>query len=329
MKTVRIASRGSKLALWQTEFVSQKLRAKGLKPEALIIKTKGDQVQDRFLHEIGGKGVFVRELEQAILEGKADLGVHSLKDLPAILPTPFILPAILKRHSPKDVMIFRKDTFEKANIDRKTELTPEILANIGPISVGTASLRRQSLIKSINSEIKLKPVRGNVDTRIRKLHEGYWDAIILAEAAIDRLSLNEELAIPIATDWFIPSPAQGALALECCQDHPLKHIFETLNCDTTMQTVSIERAILAKLGGDCTMPIGSYLAQESMRTKARAKVLNYEGQFAEATMTFPELPKNLNVEETSNAIIAALRKNQLNLILKDLEKDPPDLGDLR
>ena len=171
MHKIKIATRGSKLALWQANYVSSMLRDLGIEAELNIIKTQGDRVQDRFLHEIGGKGLFVKELETSMLNGETDLAVHSLKDLPAVTPEPFVLPAILKRHNPVDAIIFKPESFKRLGIIDKT-LSKDHFRDMGEVTIATSSLRRQSLFKGVSKNIKLEAVRGNVDTRIRKLMEG-------------------------------------------------------------------------------------------------------------------------------------------------------------
>lgn len=328
MTTIRIASRGSKLALWQAEYVKSLLMEHGFLAKIHIIKTKGDKVQNRFLHEIGGKGLFVRELEQSMLDGETDLGIHSLKDLPANLPEPFDLPAILQRHSSRDVLIFRKEVFERLSLKKEKLITPEDLANMGALTIGTASLRRQSMIKSIETKITLKPLRGNVDTRLAKLHSGQFDAIILAEAALDRLELTDELYYPLDPSWFVPSPAQGALAIECLKSHPLRDALSKMNCMDTMQAVTTERLVLAKLGGDCTMPIGCHLSVLDNKVISRVKVLNYDGINCTDEWSHNENIRNIDPDQVSDGILSRMKANNLTPILEDLKKEPPNLGEL-
>lgn len=327
--TIRIATRGSTLALWQARHVAERLGKEGLTCELQVIKTKGDRVQDRFLHEIGGKGLFVRELEEAMIRSEADLGVHSLKDLPAVLPDGFCLPAILKRHSPRDVMIFSPAAWEK--VGPGGDLMPADLQTMAGMTIGTASLRRQSLLKAHLPGCRPVPVRGNVDTRIRRLQEGEMDALILARAALERLGIEDDLHIRnLHTDWFVPSPAQGALALECRADHPLRETFRRLNDDITERCATLERRVLERLGGDCTMPIGCFISGAAGRWTARAEVLNYTGNSAGATLTDEgsPLPGGTDPETLATKIITTLKQNGLDPILRDIAETEPDPGNL-
>ena len=325
MKVYTIATRGSKLALWQTMHVKELLEKKGVKTEIKIIKTKGDKIQDRFLHEIGGKGLFVKELETAMQEGAADLAVHSLKDLPAKTPEGFVMGAILKRHSPFDVLILK----DGGKISEKKELlTKEELASYGKVTLASASLRRQSLIKHFCKDALLRPIRGNVDTRIKKLEEKDFDGIILAKAAMERLSFPNIKLRTLDPSWFVPSPAQGALAIECLEDHPIKSVLEELDHKKTRTFVEIERKTLLALGGDCTMPIGCFVFEENGSIKAHCKVLDYEGDAAETRLTLTDGFDDLDKEKAVSKILEGLDKDGLQNILEALKKDPPDLGEL-
>lgn len=278
-----IATRGSMLALWQADYVASLLAANGIETEKLIIKTTGDRVQDRFLHEIGGKGLFTREIEHALQDKSADLAVHSLKDMPARIAPDFTLPAILKRHACDDLLIFRDDFHPEAKL-------PEIagrdfLRQFGSMVIGTGSLRRKSILERQAPEAKIVGIRGNVDTRIRKLQAGEWDAIILAHASIERLAISGIRKVRLGTDWFIPSPSQGALAIECRAGDPVaEKIRQILNCDVTERCVTVERTVLALLGGDCTMPFSCILIPGSHETLAHAAVYGKNGTMAEAKL---------------------------------------------
>ena len=229
------------------------------KTELNVIKTKGDRVQNRFLHEIGGKGLFVRELETSMIEGLTDIGVHSLKDLPAKTPEPFTLAAIMKRHEVADALIVSDELYEKiaTRFGKNARISAAILKDLGKISIATASLRRQSLLKGASDQIEVVPVRGNVDTRIQKRKDNSWDALILAGASLERLQINEPHFL-FDTDWFTPSPAQGALALECVKGSFAEPIIASLSDKRTYHCAAIERKVLELLGGDCTMPLGFF-----------------------------------------------------------------------
>lgn len=327
---IRIATRGSRLARWQAEYVAQMLREKGYDAELNIVKTTGDRVQDRFLHEIGGKGLFVRELESSMAKGESDIAVHSLKDLPARIPSGFCLPAILKRHIPQDAVIFRKERINQL-VSHDQLLTKEDFEKMGDVTIATASLRRQSLMKAASKRIKLVPVRGNVDTRLAKLESEGWDALILAGASLQRLDL---LGLPhrlIHSDWFVPSPAQGALAVECLENSPFRSVLESISDPETYQAATLERLILERLGGDCTMPFGAFARSKAdgKGTLISALVLNYEGQEARFNMELSQNLLDIELSSTVDNVLQGLNQAGLQGILKDLSIDPPDLGPLQ
>ena len=271
MQQITIASRGSALALWQANYVKDALKPLGLDARIEVYKTTGDKVQDRFLHEIGGKGLFVKELEQALLDGKADIAVHSMKDLPVKTPEPFKLASILKRHSPYDALIFSKKTAERLSLP-DSEVGKEDIRLMGRLKIATGSLRRTSLLREATSSIEVVPLRGNVDTRLRKLEEEDWDAIILAEASLDRLSLGEGLTYRrLSADWFVPSPSQGALVIECKQDSPFLPQLAKMDCAATRKAVTLERAVLERLEGDCTMPFGCFVQTHEREFQGKLK----------------------------------------------------------
>lgn len=280
-----IATRGSALALWQANYVKGLLEARGAQPTLDVIKTTGDKVQDRFLHEIGGKGTFIKELEEALKAKTADLAVHSLKDMTARLDPFFALAAVLKRHSPADVMIFRDEVHAKAN--PPAVLGASDVKKLGKLKIGTGSLRRQALLKREAPELTTEGVRGNVDTRIRKLKEGAWDALILAEASLERLGIKDVKACRIDPEWFVPCASQGALAIESRAADPLKDWLKALGDPATTAAVTIERNLLARLGGDCTMPFGCLVTTDGKAWTGRAIVLSADGDAAATRLVMP------------------------------------------
>ena len=315
-----LASRGSPLALWQANFVAGQLRELGHSIEIKTWKTTGDIVQDRFLHEIGGKGLFIKELEEAMSSGAAHFAVHSLKDMPARIPSGFKLAAVLKRHLSSDVIIFRDDVWPRLGLEKGATITADVLKSLGPFTVATSSLRRQSLLAGSCPDIKTIPVRGNVDTRLRKLNTEGWHALILAEASLERLSIQNVHAHRLDPMWFIPCAGQGALAIETLAESPAASVVQTLECPRTRQAINIERAVLARLGGDCTMPFGC-LVTEDKRTPshllAQAIVLDSDGVQAKSVTSIAA--STFNVEQVlENLIIDELRKNGANDILASL-----------
>jgi len=291
--TTIIATRGSKLAMWQANHVKHLLSEYGLETSLLEIKTTGDRIQDRFLHEIGGKGVFIRELEEAMLQDKAQLAIHSLKDLPAVIPEPFKLAAILKRHSHHDLIIFSKSAAKRLAIPNRLVKKEDVML-WGKLKIATGSLRRQSLLKGASNTVEVVPLRGNVDTRLRKLEDEGYDAIILAEASLDRLSLkNDFVCRAIDPDWFVPSPSQGALAIEMKENASVFSTVARLGCQETTQMVGLERGVLKALGADCTLPVGVHFIRRMRQDgksviEGRAVVLTSNGKEARAEICIPD-----------------------------------------
>ncbi len=256
-RAFRIGTRGSKLALWQANFISNLISEKypELRTEIQIIKTTGDAMLSSPLSEIGGKGVFVKEIEDGLLSQKIDIAVHSMKDLPTILPEGLCIGAVAKRHDPRDVLLSKKG------------LTLSQLPE--GAKVGTGSLRRASQLLHYRPGFKIVSIRGNVDTRIRKLRESdEYDAIVLAMAGLERLGLGEEVTEIIDPEVMLPAPGQGIIAIECREeDIETMDILRAINHnETELQAIS-ERAFLLKLGGDCNVPVGCYalLRKESIK----------------------------------------------------------------
>lgn len=320
-----IASRGSRLALWQANFVRSKLSDLGFEANILEVKTKGDRIQNRFLHEIGGKGVFVREVEQTLADGQADLAVHSLKDLPAVTPDGFELAAILPRHHSGDVLILHPD---KSGLFNGVEcIGRDLIKEKKGLKIATGSLRRGCLLKEARPDIEVIPLRGNVDTRLQKLRDSDWDGIILAAASLERLEnlVGDLEVIGLEPDWFIPSPSQGALVIETLKTHPVKKTVESMSCSVTRMQIDAERAVLKALGGDCTMPIGMHVstADESGEVRVMAVVLNLNGECSRAAFKCPvgdlSQPENL-----AGKVVSRLIDNNLRKIMKDLDLILPE-----
>lgn len=300
-----IATRGSQLALWQANYVASVLEKNGVTCEKLIIKTTADRVQDRFLHEMGGKGLFVKELEEALAAGRADLAVHSLKDMPARLPAGMTLAAILKRHSPYDALILRADHVSK--LPKQPLADAAALKGLQGLTIGTGSLRRSSLFAAAGVTVKTVPIRGNVDTRIRKMTEGEWDGIILAEASLDRLNIQNVARWRLDPTWFTPSPAQGALAIETrAGDALAPWLDHIIGCATTRHCVSIEREVLARLGGDCTMPYAAHVYPGSVEDAliCEAAILDRSGAFARSKL---QASRNQGVKAAADLVCQDMR----------------------
>ncbi len=245
MARLRIGSRGSQLALWQANHVSSLLRARGSHVEIEVIKTTGDKITEVALAQVGTKGMFTKEIEEALAEGRVDLAVHSLKDLPTELAETFVLAAVMKRQDPRDV-------FLSVRYNRFSELPKGG-------RVGTSSLRRQAQIKSVRPDLNIFPLRGNVDTRLRKLESGEFDAIILAAAGLNRLGRTERVREVLPVEVMCPAVGQGALGIEARADDAatLKEL-AFLDDNAARRATAAERALLRTLGGGCQVPIGAY-----------------------------------------------------------------------
>jgi hydroxymethylbilane synthase len=243
MARLRIGSRGSQLALWQAQHISALLRERGHQTELVIIKTTGDNITDVPLAQVGTKAMFIKEIEEALGEGRVDLAVHSLKDLPTEVAAEFEIAAITAREDPRDVFC----SIDFASIQELPQ----------GARIGTSSLRRQSQLKALRSDVEIHPLRGNIDTRLRKLEAGEYHAIILAAAGLNRLGNTELIKQIIPPEVICPAPGQGALAIEIrADDAATKLEVAFLNEKLTHTSTTCERALLKTLGGGCQVPIG-------------------------------------------------------------------------
>ena len=244
---VRLATRESPLALWQSEHIAALLRAAhpGLRVELVPMTTRGDRIVDRPLSDIGGKGLFLKELEVAMAEGRADAAVHSLKDVPMELDGPFVIAAVLERADPFDALVSNR-------WDSLDELPPGS-------RVGSSSLRRQAQLRARRSDLHIEDLRGNVGTRLRKLDEGQYDAILLACAGLQRLGLGERVRATLRAPEWVPAVAQGAIAIECRdEDATTRALCAALEHAPTRLCVEAERAMNRRLHGSCTVPVAGY-----------------------------------------------------------------------
>jgi hydroxymethylbilane synthase len=272
-----IASRESRLAMWQAEHVKAKLSL--LYPhcniEILGMTTRGDQILDRSLSKVGGKGLFVKELEVAMADGLADLAVHSLKDVPMDLPPGFELAAVLEREDPRDAFVSN----DYASLD---ELPPGAI-------VGTSSLRRQALIAARYPHLVIHPLRGNLDTRLGKLDRGDYAAIILAAAGLKRLGLPQRIRAFLSTEQSLPAPGQGAMAIEINTERAdLRAWLAPLNHANTSAAVSAERTVSRTFGGSCQIPLAAYAEVNGAEMRLRSMVATPDGKrIASAEVTGP------------------------------------------
>ena len=262
-----IGSRGSQLALWQANWVKSELERlhDNVDIDIRIIATSGDIIQDVPLAKIGGKGLFVKEIEEALLANEIDLAVHSMKDVPMELPTELGISVITKRENPLDALISKNG---------------EKLADLPQgATIGTSSLRRSSQLLKYRDDFKIHPLRGNVDTRLRKVEEGKYDAILLASAGLNRLGWANRITEEISHDILLPAMGQGALGIETrLDDTKIYDFISTLNHEQTHYAVSAERSLVGRLDGGCQVPIGAYARVEKGLITLKGLVASLDGE---------------------------------------------------
>jgi hydroxymethylbilane synthase len=300
MARLRIGSRGSQLALWQANHVSALLREQGHTVEIEIIKTTGDKVLDVALAKVGTKGMFTKEIEEALADKRVDLAVHSLKDVPTELAPEFELAAIMKREDPRDAFI----SVKYSSLDELPQ----------GAKVGTSSLRRQAQLKALRPDLETFPLRGNVDTRIRKLESGEYDAIILAAAGVHRLGLHKHVKSRISADVMCPAVGQGALAIEIRRDDAqTRTLLAFLNHAETRAAIECERALLGAMGGGCQVPIGAYAEKREGRLHLRAMVGSPDG-----SLILREQAEGADGEKLGRDVAQTLLKRGGDKILTDV-----------
>jgi len=265
VKQIKIGTRGSKLALQQSAWVRKRIaeRHPGLSIEVVRIKTTGDKITDVPLAQVGGKGLFVKEIEEALLRGDIDLAVHSMKDVPTDLPSGLHLGAITEREDPRDVLISREG-------QRLKQL---------PVGarIGTSSLRRKAQLLAINPQWEIIPLRGNLDTRIRRLETAGLDAVIVAAAGVRRMGLEQKVTEPLPFTTMLPAVGQGALGIECREEGGINELIAFLRHAESTMAVQGERAFLRRLGGGCQVPIAAYGKVERGRLLLRGLVARLDG----------------------------------------------------
>jgi len=244
---LRIGTRGSLLAKWQAEFVRQRLfAATGIEPEIVVIKTAGDKMLNAPVAQIGGKGIFIKELEEALLEETIDLAVHSVKDIPTDIPSRLMFPAVCKRDDVRDCLV------------------GSTIANLRQgARVGTSSLRRQAQLRHVRPDLDLRDLRGNVDTRLRKVESGEYEAVVVSKAGLDRLGFSKRISEVLSPEVCMPAVGQGAIAVECrLQDREAEDLLAPLDDAETRAAVIAERALLGALHGGCQVPMGAFARVE-------------------------------------------------------------------
>lgn len=266
-RRIVIATRRSRLALWQAEHVKARLEAlhRSLSVELLPLSTRGDELLDQRLDSVGGKGLFIKELETALADGRAELAVHSMKDVPADLPPGFAIAAILGREDPRDAFVSNK-------VRKLADLTKNAV-------LGTSSLRRAAQIKEHRPDIELKLLRGNVETRLAKLDRGEYDAIVLAVAGLVRLGLGSRIGERLAPEASLPAPGQGAMGIECMSGRADVMALVAPFADlASAACVRAERAVSLALGGSCSLPLGAYAELSDGKIRLRALVASEDGR---------------------------------------------------
>ena len=262
--TFTIATRESRLALWQAEHVKSLLQNMGHQVTLLGMTTKGDQILDRSLSKVGGKGLFVKELEVALEAGQADLAVHSLKDVPMELPEGFSLACVMEREDPRDAWVSSR----YASVDALPQ---------GAV-VGTSSLRRVALLRAMRPDLKIEALRGNLDTRLKKLDDGLYDGIVLAAAGLKRLGLGARIRSVFEPEQMLPAAGQGALGIEVRSDRAdVTQVLQALLHKPTWLAVSAERAVSRVMGGSCSMPLAAYATLQGDLLSIRATWGDPEG----------------------------------------------------
>lgn len=274
MTAYRIGTRGSPLALWQAGKVSGLLNASGIETELVILKTTGDRVQDVPLSDAGGKRLFVKEIEDALLAGDVHLAVHSAKDMPADLVDGLAVAAALPRDDPRDAVILPSSSRLRSAAD-----VAALEAVLGREAVvGTSSVRRSAQLRAVFPAASFEPVRGNVDTRLRKLDDGGYDALVLAAAGLNRLGLSSRITVLLPIDQCVPAPGQGIIAVEArTRDRDVLRVLAALNDAAAAASLIAERALVSALGGGCQLPLGGVALHVNGELEMHAVVASRDG----------------------------------------------------
>lgn len=280
MGNFTIATRESRLALWQAEHVKSLLEQRGNTVSLLGMTTKGDQILDRSLSKVGGKGLFVKELEVALEEGRADLAVHSLKDVPMELPDGFELACVMEREDPRDAWVSNR--------------YPSLQDLPHGAVVGTSSLRRVALLRVLRPDLRMEPLRGNLDTRLRKLDEELYDGIVLAAAGLKRLGLESRIRATFSVEEMLPAAGQGALGIEVRTGRDdVRASLQHLAHQSTWLAVSAERAVSRMMGGSCSMPLAAYATVDGAQLHIRAAWGDADGRHPLVTAQAQGLVRSL------------------------------------
>ena len=305
MKHLRIGTRGSLLAKWQAEFVRKQIfQTSGIEGEIIIIKTTGDKMQQSALSQIGGKGIFIKELEDALLDESIDIAVHSVKDIPTEVPPGMSFPAICRREDVRDCLVSGNGA---------------TLASLRQgARVGTGSLRRQAQLRHARPDLDVRDLRGNVDTRLRKVESGEYDAVMLAKAGLDRLGWTHRISETLSPDVCMPAVGQGALGIECrASDAETSAALDKLNDAETRSAIVAERSLLSILQGGCQVPLGAWARMEGNELVLDACVCSIDGlQYVKQRATAPAEQARALGERMAHLLIDAGAQN----ILEDVSR---------
>lgn len=307
MDKIVIASRESRLAMWQAEHIQARLQSlyPEIRVEILGMTTQGDQILDKTLSKIGGKGLFVKELELALQQGRADLAVHSIKDVPMVLPEGFALAAICQREDPRDALVSNQHT--------------DLSALPAGAVVGTSSLRREAQLRARFPHLSIKPLRGNVQTRLAKLDQGEYDAIILAAAGLKRLGLESRIAALLDPNDSVPAAGQGALGIEIRADrNDLAQMLAVLDHAETHACVEAERALSRALGGSCQLPLGAYATLEAEVLELNGLLAHPDGSLILRAQA--RAPQQY-ADALGRAVAKTLREQGADALIKDILQD--------
>jgi hydroxymethylbilane synthase len=305
MKHLRIGTRGSLLAKWQAEFVRKQIfQTSGIEGEIIIIKTTGDKMQQSALSQIGGKGIFIKELEDALLDESIDIAVHSVKDIPTEVPPGMSFPAICRREDVRDCLV-------SGNGGTLASLRQGA-------RVGTGSLRRQAQLRHARPDLDVRDLRGNVDTRLRKVESGEYDAVMLAKAGLDRLGWTHRISETLSPDVCMPAVGQGALGIECrASDAETSAALDKLNDAETRSAIVAERSLLSILQGGCQVPLGAWARMEGNELVLDACVCSIDGlQYVKQRATAPAEQARALGERMAHLLIDAGAQN----ILEDVSR---------
>ena len=307
---LRIATRASALALQQARHVQSLLEKLSFKVTIVTCTTKGDQLRDVPLHDFGGKGLFVREVENALLQKQAEIAVHSLKDMPVndIHPE-LVFACFLPRQTAGDVLLLHKknDSLPKL-LDKKT------ITSMQTMQIATGSLRRKYLLLHANPNLQVQAVRGNVDTRLRALRTGKYQALVLAQVALQRLGIKTQYTHVFDKSWYVPSCGQGVLAVQTRADSPHLSALAELACPQTTACVQRERAIIKALGGNCALPFGCHAYQQDMHLHIDAVAMSTK----HLSRVSVNVPPTMEVADVVAKVMTEFAAAKINLVLQDL-----------